>query len=411
MKHAFKELLREPLAGASIVTQKPVVIVIDGLDECKERELVPDLLQYLLELVRALPWVRVFVASRPEPHILSVLTSADTSPIVYHRSLEDTLVEWGDDVRYYLEETVSKIPPYGAFVRNNPDFLERLIKRAGGVFIFARLAVRFLDTYRGRPNPQEQFELLLSSGGAGLSPLDALYLQILLLAFPPKDISPSSSGHARLRSFLTIIALQKRPLTPEAMALFELELPKDDIVWMTDRLRSALLIDNQGCVVPLHATFGEFLLDLERCINPLYQINRSKGHVQLASACIAAFTVEKVTGYLKANDDAPQKRYLDYARLEWDSHLEEAEFDDGLKQQLMCLIGAQMPVNTRIGAGTLFYASRLVALKIEKWLEVSRQIYHDISRYLPLFHRVPKTRQRYLLNGPNPLSTARNGGE
>jgi hypothetical protein len=195
------------------------------------------------------------------------------------------------------------------------------------------------------------------------------------------------------------------------MALFELELPKDDIVWMTDRLRSALLIDNQGCVVPLHATFGEFLLDLERCINPLYQINRSKGHAQFASACIAAFTVEKVTGYLKANDDAPQKRYLDYAILEWVSHLEEAEFDDGLKQQLMCLIGAQMPVNTRIGAGTLFYASRLVALKIEKWLEVSRQIYHDISRYLPLFHRVPKTRQRYLLNGPNPLSTARNGGE
>ncbi|KAF7358387.1 AAA-16 domain-containing protein [Mycena venus] len=372
MKHTFKELLQEPLAGPSIITQKPVVIVIDGLDECKERELVPDLLQYLLELVRALPWVRVFVASRPEPHILSVLTSPDAGPIVYHRSLEDTLVEWGDDVRYYLEETVSKIPPYGAFVRNNPDFLERLIKRAGGVFIFARLAVRFLDTYRGRPNPQEQFELLLSSGGAGLSPLDALYLQILLLAFPPKDISASSSGYTHLRSFLTIIALQRRPLTPEAMALFELGLPKDDIVWMTDRLRSALLIDNQGCVVPLHATFGEFLLDPARCMNPLYQINQSKGHAQLASACIAAFTVKNVTSYLTAKYDAPQRQYLSCVRHEWILHLQEAEFDDGLKQQLMRLIGVQIPVNTRIGAGSYFYLSFEVAATIEKWLEGSK---------------------------------------
>ncbi|KAF7358385.1 AAA-16 domain-containing protein [Mycena venus] len=372
MKHAFKELLQEPLAGASIVTQKPVVIVIDGLDECKERELVPDLLQYLLELVRALPWVRVFVASRPEPHILSVLTSADTAPIVYHRSLEDTLVKWGDDVRYYLKETVSKIPPYGAFVRNNPDFLERLIKRAGGVFIFARLAVRFLDTYRDHPNPQEQFELLFSSGGVGLSPLDALYLQILLLAFPPKDIPASSSGYARLRLFLTIIALQRRPLTPETMALFELGLPKDDIVWMTDRLRSALLIDNQGCVVPLHATFGEFLLDPERCINPLYQVNPSKGHARLASACIAALTFENVTGYLTAENDAPQRRYLNYARFEWASHLPEAEFDDGLNQQLMYLIGAQMAVNARISVAGVNYWSLGVAATIEKWLKGSK---------------------------------------
>ncbi|KAJ6507520.1 hypothetical protein DFH09DRAFT_1334620 [Mycena vulgaris] len=320
MKHAFEELLQQPFeelrqqsfAGATI-PQKPVVIAIDGLDECNERELVPDLLNFVLELVRALPWFRVFVTSRPEPHILSVLTSSAAAAVVYHRALEDTLEEWGNDVCQYLEETISKMSPYDAFVRDNPSFLERLINRAAGVFIVAHLSVRFLDTYRDHPSPREQFELLLSSGGAGLSPLHAIYLQILLSAFPAKDLHVSSSRRAHLLSFLTIIALRRDPLTPEVMALL-LRLPKDNIVWMTDRLRSALLIDNKGCVVPLHATFSEFLLDPEGCINPLYHINMSKGHAKLASACITAFTIENVSGYLTAKEDAPPRRYIYYAK-------------------------------------------------------------------------------------------------
>ncbi|KAF8217331.1 hypothetical protein K438DRAFT_1704370 [Mycena galopus ATCC 62051] len=373
MKHAFKELLQDPLADASNVTPKPVVIVIDGLDECKERKLVPDLLRFLLQLVRALSWVRVFVTSRPEPHIMSALTSADAGAVVYHRSLEDTLEEWGDDVRYYIKETVLKIPPYGDFVQNNPRFLERLIERAGGVFIFARIAVTFLETYRNRPNPQEQFELLLSSGGAEREPLDALYLQILQSAFPPKDFPDSSPGQTRLRSFLMIIALQKERLTPEAMALFGLGLLKDDIVWMTDQLRSALLIDNKGCVVPLHATFGEFLLDPKRCINPLYHINPSKGCVQFVSACIAALTFENVSGYLTADRDAPLRWSVSYAARNWDLYLEKAEFGDELKQQLTCLIHAQMPVYMRIGLNWTSTAERLTA-RMEQWLNVSRQL-------------------------------------
>ncbi|KAJ7879047.1 hypothetical protein B0H14DRAFT_3435286 [Mycena olivaceomarginata] len=322
MKHAFEELLQQPFeelrqqpfAGA-IIPQKPVIIVIDALDECKERELVPDLLNFVLELVGTLPCFRVFVTSRPEPHILSVLTSSAAAAVVYHRALEDTLEEWENDVRQYLEETISKMPPYDAFVRDNPSFLERLVNRAG------------------------------------LSPLDNIYLQILLSAFPPKDLHASSSRRSHLHSFLTITVLRfqvEGGMTPGLMALL-LRLPKDDVVWMTDRLRSALLIDYKGSVVPLHATFFEFLLDPDRCINPLYHINPSKGHAQLASACIAAFTIENVSRYLTANEIADPKRYVRYAKSNWDAHLSKAKFDDDLKQQVIHVIGAQMPVYMRVG--------------------------------------------------------------
>ncbi|KAJ7107596.1 hypothetical protein C8R44DRAFT_322435 [Mycena epipterygia] len=368
MKHTFEELLRQPFTDASIFTQKPVFIVIDGLDECKERELVPDVLEFLLELVQALPWVRVFLTSRPEPHILSVLTSADAATFVYHRRLEDTLVEWGDDVGYYLKETMSKMPPYADFVRDNPIFLKRLINRAGGIFNFAHIAVRFLDTYRDHPSPREQFELLLSSGGAGLSPLDAIYLQILQSAFPPKDLHASSSRNARLLSFLTLIAI-KHNLTLEVMPLM-LRMPRNDIVWMADRLRAVLLINNTGRVVPLHATFCEFLLDPERCINPLYHINPFKGYARIASAYIAAFTFENVSGYLTANDDAPLRQYVHYAKSNWDVHLDDTEFDDGMKQELMRLISAQIPVYMRIGP--TIWSQSGVPEKIQQWLKGSK---------------------------------------
>ncbi|KAJ7873609.1 hypothetical protein B0H14DRAFT_2287640, partial [Mycena olivaceomarginata] len=268
MEYTFDGLLRGPFAGTSTVTQKPVVIVVDSLDECKERDLVVDrLVKLLLELISTLSLVRVFVTSRPEPHIMSVFTSAVAAAVVHHRSLEDTLEEWAHDVGKYLKETLFKMDRYNDFLRDNPIFLERLIKRAGGVFIHARIAIKFLDTYRDHPTPREQFDLLLSSGGAGLSPLDTLYLQILLSAFPPEDLRTSSSRHAHLLSLLMFIAIQYGHMTPKTMASFGLGLFKEDIVWMTDRLRSVLLIDNNGRVVPLHATFGEFLHDPKRCID------------------------------------------------------------------------------------------------------------------------------------------------
>ncbi|KAJ7934635.1 hypothetical protein B0H13DRAFT_2305416 [Mycena leptocephala] len=367
MKYAFQELLRGPFAGTSIVTQKPVVIVVDALDECKERDLVVDLVKLLLELISALSWIRVFVTSRPEPHIMSVFTSAAAAAVVHHRSLEDTLAEGAADVGKYLKETLSEMPPYNVFVQENPIFLKRLIERAGALFIYARTAVKFLDTYRDHPKPQEQFDLLLSSvKGARLSSLDNLYLQILLSAFPQDDLI--SSRQAQLLSFLTFVVLQREPLTPETMASFGLGLSKEDIVWMTDRLRSVLLIDNEGGVVPLHATFGEFLRDPKRCIDPLYHINPSKGHAQLASACLAALTFENMSHYLlDLNSESSQDRYVDYARLKWDVHLRLAEFNDELKLRLRSLIGAQMPVFMRAP----YRASMETRGVIEKWFKGS----------------------------------------
>ncbi|KAJ7609900.1 hypothetical protein FB45DRAFT_761671, partial [Roridomyces roridus] len=372
MHHTFQDLFRRLFQRAVPTFPKPIVMVVDGLDECRDRDLIPNLLELLLELPTILPGIRLLLTSRPEPHIQSVLTSAAGLPSILHRSLNDTMAQWKGDVRLYLEQTVPKIGLYGDFVRDNPYQLERLIERAAGVFNFARVAARFLDTYRDHPDPQEQFTLLLSPGGTGLSALDNLYQQILSSAFPPQDwnISPRA---ARLRSFLIFLGLFREPLSPEAMALFKLEtqLSKADIVWMTDRLRSVLVINSSGCIVPIHATFTEFLLDPQRCVHPLYHVDPAAGNALLAPVCMGAFTFPIISDYLSAAKGTPIRDYVKYSTIHWDFHLATGEFNSSLKRDLVHFVHHQIPAYMQVDpggwAGTV---SRSLAL--ESWFAVSR---------------------------------------
>lgn len=148
MGSASKDLLRKVFSLASAASgPSPLFVVVDGLDECKDRKQLTDLLHCLLGLVREFPQLYVFVASRPEPHVMAVLTSAEVGHIVHHRSLDDTLKSWSGDVGLYLKKTIPKIASYATFVRDHPDDLQRLVERAGGVFIYARIAISFLEAY------------------------------------------------------------------------------------------------------------------------------------------------------------------------------------------------------------------------------------------------------------------------
>ncbi|KAF7334742.1 AAA-16 domain-containing protein [Mycena sanguinolenta] len=386
MRYAFKELLQSSLASASLATHSPVIIVIDGLDELNEQGRISELLNFLFKIARV-QWIRIFITSRPEPHILSMLTSAEVAPMIYHRRLEDTLHEWAYDVRYYLVETISKMSPYSDFIRDNPQFLTRLIRRVGGVFMLARIAVEFLKANCDHPDPKEQFELLLSSvGDPGLSDLDvisdvtssvrtlappnfdAVYLQILISAFPPQELHDSSSRRVNLQSFLTIIALQRRTMTPEAMGLLWPGLSKGYIVWMRDRLRSALVMDKERYVSPLNATFGQFLVDQDRCTDPLYCVRLSTGQAKLAMTCIAAFTFEKISGYLTAANGALVEKFINYAVSNWNVHLQQAEVNDELKERMKQLIDCQMPCYTR----AFGWSERGVCSGIRAWLKDSK---------------------------------------
>ncbi|GJE93955.1 hypothetical protein PsYK624_101210 [Phanerochaete sordida] len=347
MRGTFEELLLRPLAGqpGCTIFNQTTFIVIDGLDECKDRDLIPDLLRCLLELVRGIPWLRVFLATRPERHILPILTSQDATDVVYHRRLDDTLArtESKVDVDFYLRQTLQGLHPYGDFVRAHPAALDHLIARADGLFIYARVAVKHLEIYDTRP--EEQFALLLSSSGAGLSALDELYLQVLRSAFPQRDLAASPAMHRRLHDFLTFMSLRRAKLPPATTALL-LTLTEDDVRWMASCLRAVLLVDEHGDLAPLHATFTEFLVDSRRCIDLLYHVDPPKGHALLAAKCSQALTYDTVTTALNSTL-VPLQSYRLYVSSNWHGHLGDAEYSAELKNTLQATIQMQ-PVLTRL---------------------------------------------------------------
>ena len=344
MQYTFEDLFRVPLVGAPI-QEGPIILVIDGLDECRERDMICRLLPALLKLVRSLPWLQVFLTSRPEPHVMGIFTSKEEKPMVYHRSLDDTVDAWEGDVARYLRETIPEIHAYTAFVHKCPDKLENLVRRAGGVFIYARIAIKFLETYYSRP--EYQFYLLLSSTRAGVEHLDELYLLVLKSAFPPADPSPRPK---HLRTFLVAIVLLKCRFTPDVIALFCHGLNKDEVVSMVDCLRSVLLIGADGVVRPIHATLYEFLLDKKRCTG-IYHVDRRKGHAQLASACFDAFSFKTMTDCLEVdpiqNETNATSVYVQYALQHWVEHLLDAEFRGELLERLHALNSRRMPVYRR----------------------------------------------------------------
>ncbi|GJE93965.1 hypothetical protein PsYK624_101320 [Phanerochaete sordida] len=359
VRRTFEQLLLKPLAKSAsdgAVFNEITFIVIDGVDECKDRKLVPDILRCLLELVHALPWLRVFIATRPEPYILPVLTSQAAQDIIYHRRLDGAQAtdESKNSVELYLRQTIPKIHPYGAFIREHPDQLDRLVSRAGGLFIYARMVINYLEMYDTRP--EEQIARLCSSSGAGLLPLDELYLLILRFAFPPRDLQRSPDMHKRLHDFLTFIALHHISLPFAAISLL-LKLTEDDVLWMAGRLRAVLLVDMDGDLVPLHATFAEFLVDSKRCVDPLYHVNPPKGHALLACKCLDAFNHDTATLYLKSYPNRHEGGHpsIEYNIMSswqvyisnWGKYLNSAERNDEVQQELRRVLKMQ-PVMTRL---------------------------------------------------------------
>ncbi|KAI9064646.1 hypothetical protein FKP32DRAFT_1591268 [Trametes sanguinea] len=307
---SFKELLSEPLsrATAEIPAGLRLVVVIDGLDECDDQPAMQECIKRLLELIDQSPWLYLFLASRPIPRVMALLEDDAGTNAVHHYDLQQDLMN-RRDVRMFLESTVPRIPKYASFLEAHPGYLKRLVDRAGGLFIFARIALNVLNQDLYRNNPEEGFQVVLSSE-TGLDKMDALYLGILRAAFPPRDLAQSPRLHARLLSFLHVIALLATPQQLGCVALFadaiydhkfvlervegdakkEKTLTIDDFRPLVDLLRSVIYADpSDGSTVPIHISFYEFLVD--RCSDPYYHVDERAGHAGLAIACLQLVSI------------------------------------------------------------------------------------------------------------------------
>jgi hypothetical protein len=130
----------------------PVIIFIDGLDECEGHGFQGEVLRAIRNPSCDHPvFLRFVVASRPEPHICQVLDSSSSR----YRSFN--VEQSFHDVLKYLRDEFSRIHHDHSAMQNisSPwpacDVLEELVRKSSGYFIYASTIIKFIGDENYRP--------------------------------------------------------------------------------------------------------------------------------------------------------------------------------------------------------------------------------------------------------------------
>ena len=360
----MNKLIVQPLVKSAIST----VIVIDALDECRDKEPSSTILSVLRQFVAKIPKVKFFVTGRPEPHIregFRLLLLAEATDVFVLHEVEPTRVN--NDLRLFFGHNFSELKRRRRVLGNWPteDQLNLLCERSAGVFIYAVATVRFID--QKTKNPRRQLDRILQAPESGLEgrtelrenvTLDSLYMSILQEAFSTDD----SGGGPDIRSVLGAVILATNPLSPSTIAAL-LGFDVDDVYPILSSVHSLLVLqeDIGRPVRPFHKSFHDFIVDPTRCTDPRFLVCPPDHHAELLVGCFKLMNRQLEQNMCKLPDGVVNsevddlkertERYigkaLEYACKSWHKHLVD-----------------------RLPAGTIEVLHRFLEKKLLFWLEV-----------------------------------------
>ncbi|SJL11657.1 uncharacterized protein ARMOST_15063 [Armillaria ostoyae] len=176
-KEQFRLLLQEPLQGIhGLANRGPLVVIIDGLDECA----VPrDILPVLAEgFEQDLCFVQLIIANRPLEHIQNVFNA--TKPPIPSINLDpSTDVDADRDIQFYIDSRFHDIYE-GLPSDDSSEFryqcevlhvVDRLTDQAKGLFIWAVTVCDFISEFPC----ESRLKMLLDDRRIAIDSLSTLY--------------------------------------------------------------------------------------------------------------------------------------------------------------------------------------------------------------------------------------------
>lgn len=292
LKNQLDQLIIEPLSKVKPDPTRIVVLVLDAFDECETKG-AKEILQLLVAALPLLPFfLKIFITSRPEEHIRSVLVPSNNLRITALHDIEDSVVK--EDIEVYLRARLRSLPKELGRDDLGEDWITEaeiklLADAAGTFFIHAATVLRFL---MGKLGPRKQLGFLLKfiqspRQTLSINPLvslDKLYLQVLL------GILDETTGAEVAELFQTVvgsIVLLRNPLPVRALERLT-GLDRNDATELLNNLHSVILPPGppDDCPRIYHPSFPDFLLDHGRCTDAKLWIDDKVHEPRLALRCL-----------------------------------------------------------------------------------------------------------------------------
>jgi hypothetical protein len=270
----------------SIVSGRPLLIVLDALDEC---EFEGDDVTLLISKLASMESIKILVTSRPEPHMLRALGAVQT-PTSLHDIEADIVLS---DIHRYLTHSFEQLARQRRLPLPfpSPQALDELVRRTSGLFIYAATAVNYISDPGANPHLRLQQVLEQDEDEAPYQHrlLDRMYSEILSRA---AETSGNLRKHERaLRNILSAVVLLQEPVHASALVSLADEERREDIL---PSLSAVLLMgnENDAPIRLIHPSFLEFVTNEERCRAQHFLVKCPEGHLQLAVRCLQIMNMQ-----------------------------------------------------------------------------------------------------------------------
>ena len=324
MKHTF---LHDFICKLPRLPTKPLVFVIDALDECGSTQSRPDILKALNDAASQAPWLKVIITSRPEVDIQRFFNGPPQLPHLHYNLTADK--EANSDLQRFAENRFKKVAQIRCLQPPWPEqsLFDGAISRAAGLFIFIETLALALEQC---DDPTELLESALPvSASPGLTSLYGLYSSIV------KARKVQMNSEFRRMIGVLLITAPYRPLCEKTIS--ELAGVRLDLVRMwVENLGSMLYRDEgaSGGIRVRHLSISDFFFSDD--LQADYKVNTQDANVGLGIACLnkmveqLRFNICKLEDSRLANDDVKDlpsrikeniSDTLQYSSLYWSNHL------------------------------------------------------------------------------------------
>ncbi|KAK6342234.1 hypothetical protein TWF730_001711 [Orbilia blumenaviensis] len=287
-KSQWTKLILKPLSKLDSNRSKPIIMVIDALDECddeKDVRLIIDLLQSGASISNSIK-LRAYITSRPESYISRAFDIIPHHINIALHDISKNIVQ--ADINHFLHHEFHKI---GESRSLPPDWItkeqiEVLTQKSDGLFIYAATVCRFINDEGDCPKAVLKIALGKANGESTTPDLDQIYLDIL------KKVILGKSRIRKFKELVGCLILLSQSFTVEDLAGFlGLHESFESVRQFLRLLSSVLDVPKPGLnhskVRLLHLSFRDFLLDPDRCPDTNFQINKKETNKMMALRCIS----------------------------------------------------------------------------------------------------------------------------